>query len=74
MAEAVKHGTSGLLFERGNKKDLAIQIRRILEEPELLHILRHGIPAVKGINEHVAELEVLYRQAIQGNHEGGGNH
>jgi glycosyltransferase involved in cell wall biosynthesis len=64
MAEAVDHGINGLLFERGDVADLARQLRRIVNEPELLDGLRAHIPTVKTIDEEVTELEANYRDLI----------
>jgi glycosyltransferase involved in cell wall biosynthesis len=60
MAEAVTHNVSGLLFERGNADDLAKQLKRLLEEKDLLEKLRTGIPQVKSVEQAVAELEQIY--------------
>jgi glycosyltransferase involved in cell wall biosynthesis len=62
MAEAVTHEVSGLLFERGDEVDLARQIQRLVEEPNLLAQLRAGVPPVKTIDEEVTELEAIYHQ------------
>ena len=47
IPETVRHGTNGLLFEPGDPADLARQIRRMIEEPDLLDHLRAGcrVPA-----------------------------
>jgi hypothetical protein len=60
MAEAVTHNVSGLLFERGNADDLAKQLKRLLEEEDLLEKLRAGIPQVKSVEQAGAELEHIY--------------
>ena len=60
MAEAVKHGVNGLLFERGNADDLKNQLVRLIDEPDLLNKLRRGISPVMQIQEHVDKLERIY--------------
>jgi|SRR5690348_12822743 glycosyltransferase involved in cell wall biosynthesis len=60
LADAVCHGQNGLVFEVGNLEDLARQIDRVLEDPSLLEKLRQGIPAVKSIDQNVAELLEIY--------------
>ena len=60
MAETVLPGLSGLLFERGNEKDLAVQLTRVLSEPGLLKNLQANLPVVKSTREEVTELENLY--------------
>jgi glycosyltransferase involved in cell wall biosynthesis len=64
MAEAVTHEVNGLLFERNNAEDLARQLRRIANEPELLEQLKQGIPPVKTVDEEVTELEAIYQDLI----------
>jgi glycosyltransferase involved in cell wall biosynthesis len=61
MAELVEHGVSGLLFERGNERDLARQVKTLLDEPGLLESLRRGIPVTKTFEQEVDELELVYR-------------
>jgi glycosyltransferase involved in cell wall biosynthesis len=65
MAETVTPGKDGLLFERGNVDDLAKQLQRIIEEPNLLQRLRAGTPRVKRIDEAVNELESIYHDLIE---------
>ena len=36
MAEAVTHEVNGLLFERGNIDQLTVQLRRLIQEPDLV--------------------------------------
>jgi glycosyltransferase involved in cell wall biosynthesis len=61
MAEVVRHEVNGLLFPLGNSDGLADQLRRLVEEPDLLRRLRQGIGPVKTTEEDVEELESLYR-------------
>jgi glycosyltransferase involved in cell wall biosynthesis len=65
MAEAVTHEVNGLLFERGDVDDLARQLRRVINEPDLLEQLRVGIVPVKRIEEEVTELEMIYKDVVQ---------
>lgn len=65
MAEVVNHEVNGLLFERSNADDLASQLRRIVNEPNLIDQLKIGIPTVKTIEEEAAELEEIYRDLIK---------
>ncbi len=64
MAEAVTHEVNGLLFRRGDADDLAVQLRRFIEEPGLKERLQKGIPEVKTIAEEVTELESVYLDLI----------
>jgi glycosyltransferase involved in cell wall biosynthesis len=61
MAEAITHDKNGLLFSRGNVRDLAKQLERILTEDDLLLKLRSGIAPVKRIEEELDEFEELYK-------------
>jgi glycosyltransferase involved in cell wall biosynthesis len=60
LSESINHEENGLLFELENANDLARQLGRLLEEPELLERLRAGIGLVKTVEENVDELERLY--------------
>lgn len=65
MAEVVLHEINGMLFERGSVKDLALQIQRIVSEPELLNNLRLGVPKVKSIQHEVTEFETIYSKVLK---------
>lgn len=60
LSEFVGHGENGLLFRLDDAEDLARQLRRLVEEPDLLDRLRRGIPPVKSVGEYADELEGLY--------------
>ena len=60
LTESVLPGESGLWFEQGSSEDLARQIRRLLDEPDLLDHLRAGIPVVRNIEEDVTYLRRIY--------------
>jgi len=64
MSEVVEHGKNGLLFELENVKDLARQLQRLVEEPDLLDRLRDGIGPVKTVEDSMAEMEQLYDELI----------
>ncbi|MEZ5317447.1 MAG: glycosyltransferase [Vicinamibacterales bacterium] len=61
MAEAVRHGVSGLLVERDSVADLARALDRLTSEPGLVAALARGVPPVKRIDEEADELEAIYR-------------
>jgi glycosyltransferase involved in cell wall biosynthesis len=65
-APSARLGTAGLTFKSGDVKDLARQIQRLLEEPDLLERLGNGTPAVHpvAIEAHVDQLELIYRRLI----------
>ena len=64
MSEFVRHEKDGLLFGLEDTRDLAQQLRRLVEEPGLLERLRAGIEPVKTVQENVDELEALYGKLL----------
>jgi glycosyltransferase involved in cell wall biosynthesis len=64
MSEVVEHEKNGLLFELDNVKDLARQLQRLAEEPDLLDRLRDGIGPVKTVEDSMDEMEQLYEELI----------
>jgi glycosyltransferase involved in cell wall biosynthesis len=56
MAELIQHDQTGLLFELNSAADLAHQIQRLVDEPELLPRLRAGIPRVKSVDMEMREI------------------
>jgi glycosyltransferase involved in cell wall biosynthesis len=60
MAELVHHEVNGLHFGVGDEADLARQLRRLVEEPDLLALLRRGIPAIKPVAKEMEELVQIY--------------
>jgi glycosyltransferase involved in cell wall biosynthesis len=67
MAELVHHERNGLLFVPGSAESLAQQLRRLLDDPDLLDRLRLGIGPVKSVEEEAEELEAIYR-SLTGQH------
>jgi len=65
MAEAITHEVNGLLFEQGNAADLAAQIERFIQEPQLRKKLSNGIPKVKTIEEEGIELVSIYNNLLR---------
>ncbi|MBI3796936.1 MAG: glycosyltransferase [Deltaproteobacteria bacterium] len=65
LPEAIQDEVNGLLFPAGNVEALRVAMQRCATEPELLSRLQQGVPVVKGIAEHVAELETIYQEVFQ---------
>ena len=64
MAEMVRHDQDGLLFDPGNATALADQIRRLLDEPNLLgHLRRHVRPPIS-IQEDALKMRKRYEQLL----------
>ncbi len=60
LADIVEHGKNGLRFEVGDDGDLAVQLNKLIEDPELIRQLRNGIPKVRTIEENIDELLDIY--------------
>jgi GT2 family glycosyltransferase len=64
MAEMVRHDQDGLLFDPGSATALADQIRRLLDEPDLLaHLRRHVRPPIS-IQEDALKMRKRYEQLL----------
>jgi glycosyltransferase involved in cell wall biosynthesis len=64
LAEKIRHEVDGLLFPPGDVVALRQTLQRLVDEPDLLPRLRHRIPPVVQMPDHVAELESIYNSAI----------
>jgi glycosyltransferase involved in cell wall biosynthesis len=65
MAELVRHGVDGLHFAAGSATDLARQIQRLRNEPQLLNQLRQGIKLPASVDEEMQTLMQLYSGVIE---------
>jgi glycosyltransferase involved in cell wall biosynthesis len=65
MAELVEHDISGLVFELNNADGLRSQLRRLLDEPDLLDKLRSGIPPVKTLDQEMQEIIGHYERLLE---------
>jgi glycosyltransferase involved in cell wall biosynthesis len=65
MAEKVTNGENGLLFRVGDPGSLAQVMGYASSLPGLWESLRAGIPAVRGMDDHVAALMEIYRTLIE---------
>jgi len=61
MADLVKDGVNGLLFETGDAEDLRKAMQRIINKPSLLDEIRPDPTSVKTLEENTEEMEELYR-------------
>jgi glycosyltransferase involved in cell wall biosynthesis len=69
MAELVRHNVDGLHFQAGNAADLARQIQRLREEPQLLQTLRQGITPPTTITREMQQLGQIYKNVTQQKHK-----
>jgi glycosyltransferase involved in cell wall biosynthesis len=66
MAEAVEDGVNGLLFEAGDEASLALVLRRLVDDRELLERLAHSAHRVRDEADAAAELLGIYEHALSG--------
>lgn len=60
IAEIVKDGINGLLFESGNAEELREKIEYIISNPKVLDDFRENTGEVKGIEDNAKEIEEIY--------------
>jgi glycosyltransferase involved in cell wall biosynthesis len=64
MAEMVRHEEDGLLFRPADADDLARQLQRLIDEPELLPRLRAGVKPPRAIEDEMLHLMEIYTGLI----------
>jgi glycosyltransferase involved in cell wall biosynthesis len=62
LSELVTHGENGLLFPAGSAQGLALQLRRLLDDPDLLPRLRRGVEPGQSVREEMDRLEQTLHQ------------
>lgn len=65
LADRVTDGVDGLLAPPGDVGAWRHTLQRFLQEPELLPQLKKGIQPVRTLEDHVSEVEALYRRVLQ---------
>jgi glycosyltransferase involved in cell wall biosynthesis len=66
LAEGVRHGVDGLLFEPGDAVALAAALRRVAREPKLLARFAAKATLPPPMHEHELALEAIYRAKTAG--------
>jgi glycosyltransferase involved in cell wall biosynthesis len=69
MIEMIAHNEDGLLFTPNDAEDLALQLRRLMNEPDLLNCLERGIQPIPQAKEEIEQIEAKYHQIVK-NHSG----
>jgi glycosyltransferase involved in cell wall biosynthesis len=62
MAELVRDGVDGLHYASADAADLARQLQRLLDEPELLPTLRSGVTMPRTIDDEMCQINTIYQQ------------
>lgn len=65
LAEQVRDGVDGLLFARDDAGALAATLQGLADDDGLLERLRAGIQAGRSRDEHVNEVEAVYRELVE---------
>jgi glycosyltransferase involved in cell wall biosynthesis len=66
VAEGVRADLDGLHFRAGDPRSLALQLRRLVDDPQLLQRLRAGVRPPLTTAEHVEQLLALYAELRAG--------
>jgi glycosyltransferase involved in cell wall biosynthesis len=72
MAEYVNDGVDGLHFKVGDARDLAHNMSRCVDEPELIGELSRNFMEIKTIEQNAAETEFRYRSLVSVERQGAG--
>jgi len=70
MAEYVHHDVNGLLYRHRDPSELAVQMQRLIDEPDVARTLgaRGYVGSASGdipaLDEHVREIETIYRREL----------
>lgn len=64
VPELVQHEVNGLVFALDDAQDLARQIQRLLDDPDLLGRLRANPIAFKSVDEEIDQLHRLYLEIL----------
>ncbi len=67
MPELVTHNVNGLLFAVGDADDLARQLQRLLDEPNLVAGLAANAKPVRIIHDEMIQVLSLYERAVRDN-------
>jgi glycosyltransferase involved in cell wall biosynthesis len=65
MAELVRDGVDGLHFAPADSADLARQLQRLLDKPELLPQLRAGVTMPRAIDDEMRQLSAIYGRLVR---------
>jgi glycosyltransferase involved in cell wall biosynthesis len=64
MAELIRHGYNGFVFDLNNVKSLCEQMKRLLDESDLLETMKENIAPERTIPQMVDDIESVYTEAL----------
>jgi glycosyltransferase involved in cell wall biosynthesis len=64
LTEAVRNGIDGLLLPPGDSNAWRQAIQALIDEPERLQTLRSNVVAPRKFDEHVEQIELVYRDVL----------
>jgi glycosyltransferase involved in cell wall biosynthesis len=64
IAEVVRDGVNGLLFERGNRDDLARVLGRALDDPALLKGLAQNVEPPRTLEQDMLDVLDVYQRVV----------
>lgn len=64
IAEGIRDGVDGLLYEPGDAEGLRRQLQRLIDDPDLGPQLAAGAPPIKTVADEAREAEWRYRQIV----------
>ena len=64
IAELVRHDHDGLLFETDSAADLARQLQRLLDEPDLVGRLSANAPPIRTTEDELRDVMALFRRFL----------
>ncbi len=70
LIEWIDHERDGLLFELNDVAGLRAQILRLLEEPDLLPMLRQNIPSSPSLEDEARQFQSHYERLVRANGAG----
>jgi glycosyltransferase involved in cell wall biosynthesis len=65
IPELIEDGVNGLLFDAGDSGQLKEKLRFAIKEPGFLQKAAQKMPIVKTMEEHVADIESIYRRLLE---------
>ncbi len=67
IPDYVEDGVNGFLFKAGDVEELKRKIQLFIDDPNLIEKFKRNIKPVKTMEEHVVEIEDLYRDLLTAN-------